>query len=147
MQLKELQLYIINIIRYLGIAVILSESRQDHQLNTIIEFFYVLQVYYLKIKQDHSTRLFPSEKFTNPTQYLFLTIYSSTNTCYGPTTSTEATTNSPLKSIYMRQTDFENAIKDLLYNFDDKLKKSLKETIADQDSKFYVKFEKQIQTL
>ena len=70
-----------------------------------------------------------------------------TNTCPGPTTSTEAKTTSPLNSPYMTQTNFSTTVKDLLANFDDKLKGFLKERILDQDAKFDAKFEKQIQTL
>ena len=72
---------------------------------------------------------------------------SSMNICYGPTTSTEGTTTSPLNSTYMTQTDFAATIKDLLENFDNKFKVSLKETIADQDAIFDAKSEKQLQTL
>ena len=42
----------------------------------------------------------------------------------------------------MTRTDFYNTIKDLFYNFEDKFKEYIKETIADQDVKFDAKFEK-----
>ena len=67
-------------------------------------------------------------------------------TRYRPTTSTKYTTDSPLNSPYMTQTEFPTTIKYLLTNFDDNFKEFLKETIADQDAKFDAKSKKQLQT-
>ena len=71
----------------------------------------------------------------------------STNTCSGPTTSTESTTTYSSELPYVTQTDFVATIKDLLSKFKYKFKEYLKETISDQYAKFYAKFEKQIHTL
>ena len=49
LQLIELQFYINNIIRCIGIVDILSEERKDHQFNTLINYYTFLQVNYLKI--------------------------------------------------------------------------------------------------
>ena len=71
----------------------------------------------------------------------------STNTCSGPTTSTESTTTYSSELPYVTQTDFVATIKDLLSKFNYKFKEYLKETISDQYAKFDAKFEKQIHTL
>ena len=69
-------------------------------------------------------------------------MFPSTNTFSDTTTPTEAKTNSPSDLPHVTQTDFATTIKDLLANFDDKLKEYLKETIAYQDTKFDEKLEK-----
>ena len=74
-------------------------------------------------------------------------MYTYINTYFGPTTSTESTTTSPDISPYVTKTNFATTTKDLFANFYDKFKEYLKETIADQDTKFDAKFEKQTQTL
>ena len=70
-----------------------------------------------------------------------------THTCYGPTTSTETTEPDNSNYYYVTQSDFNTTTKDLLYNFDDKFKEYLKETIAYQDMKSAKDFEKHIQIL
>ena len=74
---------------------------------------------------------------------------SYTNTRSIPTTSTETTTTSTSILPYGTKTGvyttMANTIKDLLVNFDDKHDKrdeKFKETIADQDIKFYENSEK-----
>ena len=74
-------------------------------------------------------------------------MYTSKNTRSSPTTSNEVTTTYPPKSPYVAQTDSGTTIKDLIDNFDDKFKESLKETIVYQDIKCDAKFEKQLQPL
>ena len=66
----------------------------------------LLQVDYLKIKQQHSTRLCPSDNFTSPNQSLFLAIYLTIKTHYGPTTSNEITTTPTSTSTSVQQTYF-----------------------------------------
>ena len=109
--------------------------------------FYYLTSWLCINEKKHSTSLCPSEHFTIPTQYLFLTIYPSANTCYGTTTSTEVTTTSTLESPHVKQTDFPTTIKYLLANFYDNFEESIKETISYQDAKFDAKFEKHIKIL
>ena len=65
----------------------------------------------------------------------------STNIRSSLTTSTEAKTNSPLNSPYVKKPQFSTKIKYLLVNFDDKFEGSLKETISDQDAKFDENFD------
>ena len=52
MQLIELQFYISNIKKCLGIVVILSASRKDNNFSTIINSYTFLQVEYLQITQQ-----------------------------------------------------------------------------------------------
>ena len=69
-------------------------------------------------------------------------MYTSKNTRSSRTTSNEVTTTYPPKSPYVAQTDSGTTIKDLIDNFDDKFKESLKETNTDQHAKFDEKYEK-----
>ena len=50
----ELQLYINNIARFLGIVVIFYSRIQDYQFNTLIKCYTFLLVYYLQITQQYS---------------------------------------------------------------------------------------------
>ena len=54
LQLTELQFYINNIARCLGIVVILSARIQDRQFNTLIKCYTFLQANYLQITQQAS---------------------------------------------------------------------------------------------
>ena len=94
---------------------------------------------------NKSTSLCPSEKITNPTKYLFLIMYPSTNTRSGPTNSTETTTLDPdtSNSCYVTQTDFTATIKYQMYEF----KESVKEIISNQDAKIVKKIEEELQPM
>ena len=72
-------------------------------------------------------------------------MYPSTHTSSGPTTSTGTTTldPDPLNSSYVTQTDFNTTTKYLMAE----LKESVKEIIADQDSKIVRKTEEELQTM
>ena len=107
--------------------------------DTISSVQHYFQVFYFLTSQlsiNQSTSICPLDHFTIPNQYLFLSVSPYTHTRSHPTTSTETTTPAPSNSFHVTQTDFSTTIKDLLANFDDKFKESLKETIADQDAKF-----------
>ena len=51
-------------------------------------------------------------------------MYPSTNTCFGPTTSTNTTTLAPVpyNSSYVKHNDFTNTIKDLVAEFNKSVK-------------------------
>ena len=108
-----------------------------------------LQVEYLQIIRKFNKPLIftnISEQYTSPTQYLFLTIYPSTNKLSifidKITISTDSTTINTFPSPYVTQTDFLttifNIIKGILANFYDKYVKQnakFKEELMDFNKK------------
>ena len=108
-------------------------------------------LYFLKswLSTNHSTCLCTSEQFTSPTQYLFLVIYSSTNTRSGPAISTETKILLFLLLTHpmWQKTEFYTTIKDLIAEFKEYLEKSVERVIADQDAKVEKKPEKELHTL
>ena len=55
----------------------------------------------------------------NPNPIFFLSMFLSTNTRSGPTSSTETTTPDPSNSYYVTQTDIDTTITDLCSKLDD----------------------------
>ena len=71
LQLTQLQFYIKNIARCIGIVVLLSEKGQDNQFNTFIKCYTFLQVNYLRITITFNKTLIVTKNFrafykTNP---------------------------------------------------------------------------------
>ena len=120
LQLTELQFYINNIARFLGIVVLLSERIQCHQLNTLIKcstfFTGRLSTNHNNIQQT-SDLLSNIEQYTSQ-QYLLLVVSPSTNTGSRLTTSTETTTLALAHSAssYVTQTNLGNTINFLFEN-------------------------------
>ena len=86
-------------------------SIQYNRWNTLIKCATFLQVDYLQIAAAFNKPLISnkiSENYKRPTQYLFLTMYPSTNTLYGSieniNISTEATTITTSPSPYVKKT-------------------------------------------
>ena len=110
--------------RYSGISIlreaIVSVKHYHQMVYSVIILLYIFQ-------KQHSTSLCPSETFTSPTQYFFLTIYLSKNNRQNSikklTISTEAITITTFPSPYITQTYFVTTIitsvKYLLVNFYD----------------------------
>ena len=72
-QLIELQFYINNIARCLGIVYILSARIKYHQLNIIIKCSTFLQVYYLQITTTFNNPLILKLKQSNIQAHLYTT--------------------------------------------------------------------------
>ena len=120
MQLKQLQCYIRNIARCIGILDLLSVRRQDNQWNTLILCETIctsqLSINYKNFQQlsDIQTR---TEKYTSPTKTILLTMSPSTRKLSGSsgniTISTEAKTNYTLLSPSVSKSDLENSLQEL----------------------------------
>ena len=120
LQLTELQFYINNITRCLGIVVLLSESRQDHQWYNLIK---IATLFTSQLSKNHNniqqasnlTRI--SEHYTSPTQTLFLTMSPPTEFSTTTKEITEENYTIPTQSLLFTMypsTDFATTIKEII---------------------------------